>query len=103
MTDNSFEEMPIFMVRAVDERGGMMTGGAAQVGSEGAARDKRSCTNCLACITSVPASKIRTIDENCSTGLERMMSSPGMPRNACSKGIVTNASTSEEESPMDGV
>jgi len=39
------DERPIFMNRPVTEIGGIITGGAAQVGSEGITVCIRSCTN----------------------------------------------------------
>ena len=77
MTEYWSDEMPTFMVRAVDDSGGMMTGGAAHVGSCGAAMASRSCTNCRAVIRSVPGSKMSRIDESCYTDFERMTSRLG--------------------------
>src|SRR5262245_30536609 len=91
------------MVRAVDDKGGSINGGAAQVGNVGVAIARRSATTCRASMISVPGSKIKTIDDNCSTDLERMTASPGVPLKTSSNGTVTNCSTSVEESPRHGV
>ena len=45
MSDWDFEVMPIFMIRDVAETGGIITGGAAQVGSVGTTDASRSCTS----------------------------------------------------------
>ena len=42
------DESPICMIRLVEETGGMMTGGAAQVGSVGITVWSRSETSCRA-------------------------------------------------------
>ena len=80
-----------------------MTGGAAQVGNVGITVARRSCTNCRARRTSVPGLKRSSIDDKSGIDLERMMSSPSTPLNACSSGTVTRDSTSSAESPRHGV
>ena len=45
ISDMVSDEMPIFMNRPVTEMGGIITGGAAQVGSDGITCCIRSCTN----------------------------------------------------------
>jgi hypothetical protein len=45
---NWSDVIPIFNIRLVDESGGSMTGGLAQVGRLGVAPVKRSCTSCRA-------------------------------------------------------
>src|SRR3990172_7194474 len=87
------------MARLVDDRGWIITGGAAQVGNEGYTAMRRSFTNCRARMRSVPGLKMRTISDRSGTDLERITSSPGTPLSACSSGTVTNSSTAAAESP----
>ena len=94
-----FEETPIFTTRAVVDVGGMMTGGAAQVGSEGVTEVTRSATSCRACRMSVPGSNWSSIDESCGTDLERTRCSPSRPLSDCSSGTLTSDSTSAAFSP----
>ena len=56
--DLSFVVTPIFMTRLVDDTGGIMTGGAAQVGMPRVAMATRSVTSCRAANSSAPRSKI---------------------------------------------
>src|SRR5688572_28941917 len=91
------------MARLVDDRGAIMTGGAAQVGKVLYTAERRSCTSCRARITSVPGLKIRKISDRSVTDLERITSSPGVPFRACSSGTVINSSTAEAESPIERV
>jgi hypothetical protein len=63
----------------------------------------RSDTSCRAVSRSVPRWKISSIDDSCSTDLERIVAILGMPLSACSRGIVTSSSTSAAASPRDGV
>src|SRR3970040_2435888 len=93
------EEIPIFIARLVDDRGWIITGGAAQVGNWGVTAATRSCTNCRARMRSVPGLKMRTISDRSGTDLERITSSPGSPLRACSSGTVTSSSTAAAESP----
>jgi hypothetical protein len=99
----SFEESPIFMTRLVAESGWTMTGGADQLGRVGVTVAMRSCTSCRAVSRSVPGSKMSSIDDSCSTDLERITSRPGSPLRACSRGTVTSDSTSEEDNPREAV
>ena len=87
------------MARLVDDRGWIMTGGAAQVGNEVVTAAMRSFTNCRARMRSVPGLKMRTMSDRSGTDLERMTSSPGSPLSACSSGTVTSSSTAAAESP----
>jgi hypothetical protein len=91
------------MTRLVADRGWIMNGGLDQVGRFGVTEAMRSATNCRAVSRSVPRSKIISIDDSCSTDLERITSSPGIPLSACSSGIVTSDSTSDADSPREGV
>src|SRR5690606_31686926 len=100
---SSLEEMPIFIVRAVEERGGSMVGAAAQVGSVGVIWARRSCTSRRATIRSVPGSKMSLIEDNCSTDFERITANPGVPLSTSSSGTVIYSSTSVEDSPRQGV
>ena len=62
--DLSFVVTPIFMTRLVDDTGGIMTGGAAQVGMLRVAMATRSVTSCRAANSSAPRSKIAGTDES---------------------------------------
>ena len=99
ITETSFDEMPIFITRLVDESGCSMIGGAAHVGRFGATLCNRSCTSCRERIRSVPGSKMSSICESWPTDLERSTSSAGMPASACSRGTVTRVSVSSGVSP----
>src|SRR6266508_3056173 len=101
--DRLFEVSPTFMTRLVADRGCIMNGGLAQVGSVGVTVATRSCTSCRARSRSVPGSKMSTIDDSWGTDLERITSSPATPLSASSSGTVTRASTSDEERPRQGV
>src|SRR3990170_1143374 len=93
------DEIPIFIARLVDDKGWIMTGGAAQVGNRGVTAATRSCTNWRARMRSVPGLKMRTMSERSGTDLERITSKAGNPLSACSRGTVTNSSTAAAESP----
>src|SRR5918994_3646805 len=97
---SSSEVIPIFMTRLVEESGGIMKGGLAQVGKLGAAAVMRSCTNCRASYRSVSLLKISWICERSATDLERISSSPGSPFSSFSNGTVINSSTCSEELPI---
>src|ERR687889_304923 len=70
----SSEVIPIFMTRAVEDRGGIMKGGLAQVGNSGAAAARRSCTNCRDSYRSTSLLKMSWICERSATDLERISS-----------------------------
>ena len=55
--ERSLEVMPIFMTRAVEERGGIMNGGLAHVGSCDVTPARRSCTSWRERYRSVPRLK----------------------------------------------
>src|SRR5262245_3210917 len=101
--DTVFDDTPIFITRPVDETGGMITGGAAQVGIVVRTVVKRSWTSCRARTRSVPGLNSSSIDDRSGIDLERMRSSPSTPLNACSSGTVTRPSTSSAVMPRDGV
>src|SRR5829696_3817368 len=96
---SSSEVIPIFMTRLVDDRGGIIQGGLAQVGRLGEASDRRSCTNCRASYRSVSLLKRSSICERSLTDLERISSSPGTPFSWSSSGTVISSSTCSEELP----
>src|SRR5215217_4440514 len=96
---SSSEVIPIFMTRLVDDRGGIIQGGLAQVGKLGEASDRRSCTNCRASYRSVSLLKRSSICERSETDLERISSSPGTPFSWSSSGMVISSSTCSEELP----
>ena len=64
------------MIRLVAESGGIINGGAAQVGSVGVTCARRSCTSWRARSSSVPRLKMSWIDDSCETDFERSSSSP---------------------------
>jgi hypothetical protein len=82
------------MTRLVVETGGIMTGGAAQVGKLCVAMATRSVTSCRAASSSAPCFRIARTDESCGTELDRRISTPGTPFIAFSIGTVTCSSTS---------
>src|SRR5919107_4229239 len=96
----SSEVIPIFMTRAVEDRGGIMKGGLAQVGRVGAAAVRRSCTNCRDSYRSTSLLKMSWICERSATDLERISSSPGIPFSWSSSGTVISSSTCSEELPI---
>src|SRR4051812_26909832 len=63
VSDMDLDVTPIFMNRPVTETGGMITGGAAQVGSDGSTVCMRSCTNWRARSSSVPGLKSISIED----------------------------------------
>ena len=91
--------MPIFMIRLVEDSGGIMNGGAAHVGRLLVASAIRSLTSCRARIPSTSDLKINMMDDNCATDFERITSMSGTPFSAFSSGTVTSCSTSADESP----
>src|SRR5918992_4966740 len=97
---SSSEVIPIFKTRAVDDSGGIMKGGLAQVGKLGDAAVRRSCTNCRASYRSVSLLKMSWICERSATDLERISSSPGIPFSSFSSGTVISSSTCSEELPI---
>src|SRR5215207_4783343 len=96
---SSSEVIPIFMTRLVEDRGGIIQGGLAQVGKLGEASARRSCTSCLASYRSVSLLKRSSICERSVTDLERISSSPGSPFSWFSSGTVISSSTCSEELP----
>src|SRR5215211_5978088 len=96
---SSSEVIPIFMTRLVEDRGGIIQGGLAQVGKLGEASARRSCTSCLASYRSVSLLKRSSICERSVTDLERISSSPGIPFSWFSSGTVISSSTCSEELP----
>ena len=94
-----FDETPIFMTRLVVEVGGIMNGGAAQVGRDGVTASTRSCTSCREWRMSVPSLNSSSTDDSCGTDFERMTSRPSMPFSDCSSGMLTRVSTSAADSP----
>src|SRR4051812_37441002 len=88
ITDLSFEVMPTFMIRLVEDNGGIMKGGAAHVGRLLVASAIRSLTSCRARISSAPGLKISRIDDSCGTDFDRITSTPGTPLSAFSSGTV---------------
>ena len=86
-------------MRLVAESGGIIHGGAAQVGRSDVTWARRSCTSWRARISSVPRSKMRRIDESWETDFERRSCSPGSPLRRSSMGTVMNSSTSLDELP----
>src|ERR1700710_2883741 len=103
ITDRPFDVTPIFITRLVVDTGGIMTGGAAQVGMPRVAMATRSVTSCRAVNSSAPRTKIAVTDDNCGTELDRRISTPGTPFIAFSIGTVTCSSTSAESSPRQSV
>ena len=99
MTDSSLEVMPIFMTRLVDDSGGIMSGGAAQVGSVAVTVATRSVTSWRTWSSSMPDLKMSMTDDSWCTDFERMTSTPGTPASAFSSGTVTSASTSAGDRP----
>src|SRR5215216_3424751 len=96
---SSSEVIPIFKTRLVEESGGIIQGGLAQVGRLGDASVRRSCTNCRASYRSVSLLKRSSICERSETDLERISSRPGSPFSWFSSGTVTSSSTCSEELP----
>src|SRR5215211_1355406 len=96
---SSSEVIPIFMTRLVEDRGGIIQGGLAQVGKLGEASARRSCTSCLASYRSVSLLKRSSICERSVTDLERISSSPEIPFSWFSSGTVISSSTCSEELP----
>src|ERR671914_1945924 len=97
---SSSDVSPIFMIRLVDDSGGIMKGGLAQVGRVGAAAVRRSCTNCRDWYRSTSLLKMSWICERSATDLERISSSPGIPFSWSSSGTVISSSTCSEELPI---
>src|SRR5215213_1768747 len=96
---SSSEVIPIFNILLVEDRGGIIQGGLAQVGKLGEASVRRSCTSCLASYRSVSLLKMSWICERSITDLERISSSPGIPFSWSSSGMVISSSTCSEELP----
>src|SRR6476661_3696867 len=100
ISERSSDVRPIFMTRLVDDSGCSITGGAAHVGNDGVALAMRSETSWRALSRSAPGAKRSTIEDSCSTDLERISSSPSTPLRASSSGTVTSSSTSDAVRPM---
>jgi hypothetical protein len=83
------EDTPTFRNRPVVEIGGIITGGAAHVGSVGMIVAMRSCTSWRAVSSSDPGLKYISIEDRSGTDLERRMSRPAMPLSDCSIGTLT--------------
>src|SRR3954452_19578167 len=103
MRPMDFDDRPIFMMRLVEETGGIRNGGAAHVGSVGRTVCMRSETSWRALKRSVPRLKRSSRLLSCGTDEERMVSTPGMPFSASSSGTLTSSSTSEAVSPRHAV
>ena len=98
--DTSSELSPIFMTRLVADSGWSITGGAAQVGSDGVIWASRSATSWRALSSFVPGLNSSTTCDSWMTDLERIVSRPSMPASDCSIGTVTSCSTSSADRPM---
>src|SRR3954466_1424505 len=98
-----FEDRPIFMIRLVDDTGGIMNGGAAHVGRVGTTVCMRSETSWRALNRSVPRLKRSSMLLSWGTEEERMVSTPGIPLSASSRGTLTSSSTSEAVRPRHAV
>ena len=98
-----FDDSPIFMTRLVDDRGWIITGGPAQFGRVAVFSAIRSATHWRAWRTSVPGLKMSSMELSWGTDLDRMTSRPGTPLRASSSGTVTRDSTSDGDSPREGV
>src|SRR3954453_19522737 len=96
---SSCEDSPIFMIRLVDESGGIIQGGLDHVGRVGVTWAIRSCTSWRARSSSVPFLKISRMEDSWDTDFERISSRPGRPPSDSSIGIVTSSSTSLDEFP----
>ena len=94
------ELRPIFMTRLVADSGWSITGGAAQVGSDGVIWASRSATSWRASSSFVPGLNSSTTCESWMTDFERIVSRPSMPASDCSIGTVTSCSTSSADRPM---
>jgi len=99
ITDRVFDEIPIFIIRLVEDSGGNTTGGAAHLGIVGVTIAMRSSTICRARSRSVPRLNSNLTDDSWETDLERRTSRLGNPASACSIGTVTRRSTSTALSP----
>ena len=99
ITDRVFDEIPIFIIRLVEDSGGNTTGGAAHLGIVGVTIAMRSSTICRARSRSVPRLNSNLTDDSWETDLERRTSRLGNPASACSIGTVTRLSTSTALSP----
>ena len=99
ISETESEVIPMCITLRVADTGGIITGGAAQVGRVGVTIRTRSETSWRASSRSVPGLKSSWIDERSATDLERIVSRPGTPFSASSSGTVTRDSTSVEESP----
>src|SRR5919198_42841 len=100
---NVFDDIPIFIIRLVEESGGKIIGTVATSGKLGRASAICSLTTCRAAQMSVPGLNHRTTDDNPSTVLERKTESPGTPLSVCSSGMVISSSTSTVDIPGDSV
>src|SRR4029079_16622245 len=69
---SSFDDTPIFMIRLVDDSGGIIQGGLDHVGRVGVTCASRSWTSCLARISSVPFLNTRRIEDSCDTDFDRI-------------------------------
>src|SRR5262245_25800321 len=93
------DDSPIFMNRLVTETGGIITGGAAQVGNMEMMLGMRSNTSCRARSSSVPGLNSISMDDKSEMLFERIRSNPSTPFKPCSMGTLTMDSTSSAESP----
>src|SRR3954447_20360850 len=98
-----FDDMPIFMMRLIEETGGMRIGGAAHVGSVGSTVCRRSETSWRALNRSVPRLNHSSRLLSCGTDDERIVSTPGTPLSASSSGTLTSDSTSDAVRPRHAV
>jgi len=76
----TFDEMPIFMTRLVEDRGWSITGMPEDLGSSAIASFRRSCTRWRAAMRSVPILKSSTTCDSPVTDEERTYWTPGTPR-----------------------
>ena len=77
ISDTESEVIPMCITRRVADTGGIITGGAAQVGRVGVTMRTRSETSWRASRRSVPGLKSSWIDERCATDLERIVVETG--------------------------
>src|SRR5215218_5668753 len=93
------EVRPIFMIRLVADRAGIMNGGLAQVGRVAVIWESRSATSWRARSSSVSREKNSWIEDSWATDLDRRSSKPSIPFSWFSIGTVISSSTSLEEFP----
>ncbi len=93
------EVRPIFMIRLVADRAGIMNGGLAHVGSVAVIWESRSATSWRARSSSVSREKNSWIEDSWATDFDRRSSRPSIPFSWFSIGTVISSSTSLEEFP----